>query len=273
MRHGWSRPRGETALVTQPGGQPLVLQHLLQGVVDLRTDAQGLAEGLRADRGDHEFLDIHPGVGVGAAVEDVHHRHRQDVAVGAADVTEELQAGGLGGGLGHSHGDTENGVGTEAGLVGRAVQLDHGLVHQALVVGFDTCQGFVNLADDVADGLEHALAEVAVATVTQFVCLVHTGRGAGGHGGPSDGAVVQTDLDLDCRVTTGVQDFAGDDLHDFGHVGVSLLGWRSRWNISHHHSALSAPRPSGSRSGRLSQRVIRGGVPAPRSCIPRSGYS
>src|SRR5436189_304734 len=49
-----------------------------------------------------------------AAVDDVHHRHRQDVGLGAADITVERQAGGVGRGLGHRQRNAENGIGAEA---------------------------------------------------------------------------------------------------------------------------------------------------------------
>ena len=109
--------RGEAALVAQAGRVALLLQHGLQRVVDLRAPAQRLLEGVRADRGDHELLAVHPGVGVRAAVDDVHHRHRQDVRVRPADVAEQLQVGGLGGGLRHGQRDAEDRVRTEPALV------------------------------------------------------------------------------------------------------------------------------------------------------------
>ena len=45
----------------------------------------------RADRHDHEFLEVDAVVGVNAAVEDVHHRHRQQVRIDAADIAIERQ--------------------------------------------------------------------------------------------------------------------------------------------------------------------------------------
>ena len=50
------------------------------------------AEGRRADGHDHELLEVDVVVGVLAAVEDVHHRHGQDLGVGAAEVAVERQA-------------------------------------------------------------------------------------------------------------------------------------------------------------------------------------
>ncbi len=119
-----SRLGREAALVAEAGGQALLLQHRLERVVDLGARAQRLAEGRRADRRDHELLDVDVGVGVRAAVEDVHHRHRQQVGVGAADVAEQRQVGGLGGGPGDGERDAEDRVGAELGLVGGAVELE-----------------------------------------------------------------------------------------------------------------------------------------------------
>ena len=81
-------------------------------------------EGLRAGRQDHELLDVDRIVGVGAAVDDVHHRHRQDAGRDAADVLVERQAGRHGAALADGQGDAEDGVGAQAALVRRAVQLD-----------------------------------------------------------------------------------------------------------------------------------------------------
>ena len=98
----------EAALVAEAGGEAALLQHRLQRVVDLGAPLQRLAEGRRADRRDHELLDVDAGVGVRAAVEDVHHRHRQHVGVRPADVAEQRQLGRLGGRLGHRERDAED---------------------------------------------------------------------------------------------------------------------------------------------------------------------
>ena len=56
-----------------------------------------LGERARADRHHHELLEVDAAVGVRAAVEDVHHRHRQhgaaDASVERADVRVERHAG------------------------------------------------------------------------------------------------------------------------------------------------------------------------------------
>ena len=81
--------RREAAFVADPGGMPLLLQDAAQRVEDLGAGAKRLGERRGADRHHHELLEVDAAVGVRAAVEDVHHRHRQH---GAA-VRAAVQAG------------------------------------------------------------------------------------------------------------------------------------------------------------------------------------
>src|SRR5690606_5583512 len=124
-----SQVRGEAAFVTHGGVQATGLQHGLQVVEDLGAHAQGIGEGLGAHRLDHEFLDVDVVVGMLAAVDDVHHRHRHGVDAGGAvqvgDVGIQGHALGLGGGLGGGQGHGQDGVGAQLGLVLGTVQLDH----------------------------------------------------------------------------------------------------------------------------------------------------
>ena len=90
----------EATLVADRGGEALVVQHLLEHVVRLRAPTQRLAERRRADRHDHELLEVDRVVGVHAAVEHVHHRHRQHMGVDAADVPVERDLELVGGRLG-----------------------------------------------------------------------------------------------------------------------------------------------------------------------------
>ena len=186
-------------------------------MVDLGAPAQRLLEVGRADRGDHELLDVDTGVGVCAAVDDVHHRHRKDVRVGTADVAEQRQPGGVGGGLRDGQRDAEDRVGAQPRLVGRAVEVKQRLVDEALIVGVEPDDGRRDLVEHGLNGLLHALAAVAVTAVAQFDGLVLTGRSAGGHRGPGEGAVGQGQLDLDRGVAAGIEDLARPDLLDDGH--------------------------------------------------------
>ena len=82
----------EAALIADGGREPLLLQHLLQRVVGLRADPQRLGERGRADRHDHELLQIDRVGRVHAAVDDVHHRHGQRRRLLPAEMAEERHA-------------------------------------------------------------------------------------------------------------------------------------------------------------------------------------
>ena len=69
--------RGEAALVADSGREPALVQQALQRVVDLGADLQRLGERAGAGRHDHELLEVEGVRRVGAAVDDVHHRHGQ----------------------------------------------------------------------------------------------------------------------------------------------------------------------------------------------------
>jgi hypothetical protein len=107
-----AKPPSSPTAVDRPGrAAPL------ERVVGLGAPAQRLGERGGADRHDHELLEVDVVVGVLAAVEHVHHRHRQHVGVGAADVAVQRQAELVGGGLGHGERDAEDGVGAEPDLL------------------------------------------------------------------------------------------------------------------------------------------------------------
>ena len=70
--------RREAAFVADAGRLTLRLQDAAQRVEDLRAGAQRFGERRGADRHHHELLEVDARVRVRAAVEDVHHRHRQE---------------------------------------------------------------------------------------------------------------------------------------------------------------------------------------------------
>ena len=143
------------------------------------------------------------------AVDDVHHRDRQQVRVGAAQVAEELQPGRVGGRPGHRHRHADDRVGAEPRLVRRAVKVDQRLVDQSLVVGLMAEQFRLDLVHHVVDGAADALAAVLGAAVAELRRLERAGGRAGRHARPADGTVVEYDLHLHSGVAPGVQDLPG----------------------------------------------------------------
>ena len=193
------------------------MQQPLQRVVRLRTHPQGLAEARRADRGEHELLEVDVAVGVRTAVQDVEARHRQHVGVGAADVPVERQVRLLGAGLRDRERRAEDRVGTQPGLAVGTVEVDQDTVDVSLVERLEAEEGVGDLALDIAHRGADALATEAVAAVAQLHRLVRPGAGAARDRGPAPGPAQQLDLHLDGGVAPGVQDLSGVDVDDAAH--------------------------------------------------------
>ena len=189
-----------------------------QRVEDFGARAQGLGKGGGAYGHDHEFLEIDRIVGMHAAVDDVHHRHRQEPRGGAPDIAVERLPLRRSRGLGDRKRDAEDRVGAEPALVGRAVERDHGLVDLDLRLGVHPADRVEDFAVDRLDGVAHALAEIAFAAVAQLDGFVRAGRGARGHGGAAAGAVGKDDVDLYGRVAAAVENLAADDIDDGCHT-------------------------------------------------------
>ena len=83
-----AKPPSSPTLVLWPAS----CRPLLQGGENFRAHAHRVGHRRRGDRQDHEFLDVDRVVGVLAAVDDVHHRHRQGAGEDAADIAVQRQA-------------------------------------------------------------------------------------------------------------------------------------------------------------------------------------
>ncbi len=81
--------RSKAAFIADRRVVALLLEHALQRVEGLGSPAQRVAEALRADGHDHEFLEVDVRVGMRAAIEHVHHRRGQHAGVDAAEVAVE----------------------------------------------------------------------------------------------------------------------------------------------------------------------------------------
>ena len=200
-----------------------------------RTHAQGLGKGFGAGRQDHELLDVDVVVRMGAAVEDVHHRHGQNLGVDAAQVVVERHLHFHGRGLGNGHGHAEDGVGAQFFLVGGVVKCQHGAVDEHLPGGFETEQGWGDDLVDVAHRLENTLAAVAVAVpVTEFQGLARAGGSARGYRCPADGAGFQLHLRLDRWIAPRIKYFPGDDSDNFAHISSPLVDGSVQAGVRRH---------------------------------------
>ena len=209
---------GETALVADAAAQAGLVQNLLQGVVDLGAPAQRLGERLGAHRHDHELLEVDVVVGMHAAVEDVHHRRGQDMAVHAANILVQRKTGGLGSGLGAGQGHAQDGVSAQSALVVRAVQLQHHVVDGALIVGLEADERIGDLVIHMANGIQRALAQITLLVAVAQLHGLERARGrAGGNGRTTEGTILQHNFHLDRGVAARVQDFTPEHIDDDAH--------------------------------------------------------
>ena len=135
-------------------------------MVSLDAPLQGLGETAGAHRHHHELLEVNGVERVRATVDHVQHGHGQDVGIHSADVLRQLEVALCSRRLGNGERDGEQGVRAEAALVGGAVEIDHGLVHVALIGGFEALEGVVQFRGDEFDGSTHALPVPRGATIT-----------------------------------------------------------------------------------------------------------
>ncbi len=246
--------RGEAALVADGRRQTPLVQHRLQPVIGLGAPLQRLGERGGPDRDDHELLQVDVVVGVSPAVDDVHHRHRKHMGAGPPDVAEDRQARLFSGGPGHRQRDAQDGVGAQAALVGRAIEVDQGGIETALVERLKALNGRGDLAVDVLDGPPDALPAVTIASVAKLDGLVGPGRRPRGHGSPPRGAGGQQDLGLHGWIAPGVEYLPPDQLLDLTHGSswwcCGCCGWcengsRSRSPTRVMVAGAARPAPSG----------------------------
>ena len=164
-----------------PVGQALALQHGLERVVDLGAPAQRLGEGRR--RRSAAIMNSWTSTLESACAPPLRMfiiGTGSRCAFGAAEVAEQRQVGRVGGGLGDRERDAEDRVGAQLALVRRAVEVDQGLVDEALLAGLEADELGADRVEHRVDGLEHALAAVALAAVAQLDRLEGAGGRAGG---------------------------------------------------------------------------------------------
>ncbi len=223
----------EAAFVADGGRVAVLLQHRFQIVEDFDAPAQRFVETRRAERHHHELLHVDGIVGVRAAIENVHHRDGQRVRRRIARIASEIFVERLAGrGSGRSRGSHRNGkncVGAEIGFGRRAVGFDHAAVEGALVGSVHADDGFRDFRVDVADGFQHAFAEVArFIGVAQFVRFVLAGGCAGRNCGAADCAAFEANVRLDGGIAARIENFAATNAGDFCRHYFSLRILRER---------------------------------------------
>ncbi|MPN07189.1 hypothetical protein SDC9_154455 [bioreactor metagenome] len=102
-------------------------------MIGLSPHAQRLRKGRRSVRDDEKLLYVQIIISVHASVDDVHHRHRHQIGIQAAQITPERDHEVIRRRARRRQRNAERRVGAEADLVERTVKFDHRIVDQRLL--------------------------------------------------------------------------------------------------------------------------------------------
>ena len=216
--------RREAAFIAHGGAHALVAEQFLECVEHLGAHPQCFAEARSAVGDQHEFLEVQAVGGMGATVDHVHQRHRQQVGHRAAEIAVEGNAQPVGSSAGGGHAHRQDRVGSQVGFVVASIQLQHRGVHSRLIQCGKATEGWCDPLFDVIHGLAHALAHVAVAAITQLVGFVGTGAGTTGNDGPSHGTSFEQHLGFNRWVAAGIEHLSGHDGVDDEVEGIDHVG-------------------------------------------------
>ncbi len=211
----------KAALIADVGIMAGVVQTFAQCMKDFRPNTHGLGERFRSHRHDHEFLEINRVVRVCTAIDDIHHRHRQDMRIRTAKISVDRQPACHCRGLGDRERYAKDGVGAEPLLGWRPVKITKDAIYAQLIFCFELLQRIEYLAIDRIDGLAHALPEITFRiAVAQLVRLKRAGRRAGGNARAAHGTIFQYNVDLDGWIAATVKNFTPDYFQNRCHMSV-----------------------------------------------------
>ena len=170
---------------------------------DLYAPSQAFREGRSAYRHYHELLEIYLIVRMSAAVQDIHHGHRQCPGVGAAYIPVQGQAGAYGARFGRSKADSEDGIGAQLAFVFGAVQLQQHFIYARLVCNIPAQYFLRDELVDILYSIQYAFSQVGTfIAVSQLCSFVDACGCPGGYRCSSHSAVFRENIDLYGRITS-----------------------------------------------------------------------
>ncbi|GCV37384.1 hypothetical protein ExPUPEC61_01809 [Escherichia coli] len=167
--------------VTNSSVHAFRFQNFCQVMENFRTHADGFFHSFRANRLNHEFLDINVVVSVLTTVDDVHHRNRHRVfarsAVQFSDVLVQRHTFSSCSSFGVSQRYSQDCVRAEFGFVFGAVQVDHDLVNASLIFSIFANQRLSDRAVYRSNSFGYAFTqETGFVAIAQFQSFTGTSR-------------------------------------------------------------------------------------------------
>src|SRR5699024_4087973 len=101
----------ETSFITLTGAQTFGLQNGFEAVIDLSPPPQCLGKRCSTNRKNHEFLNIHIGISMRTAVENIHLWYWLHMSVGTAQEFEKQLVRRGCSCIGYGHGNTQYSIG------------------------------------------------------------------------------------------------------------------------------------------------------------------
>ena len=148
-----------------------------------------------------------------AAVEDVHHRHGQNVCLKAAEEAIKRDILRLRRRIRCRNRNSKDRIRTELGLVLRAVQIEHRLIDRVDITCLEARKRGSDLFIYILDSLGNSFAaEFRLVAVTQLECLELPRRCPRGRCAAADRTVFENDLRFDRRIAARVDDLTTNNL-------------------------------------------------------------
>ena len=213
--------RRKSTFIADRRVEALLLQQGFERVKHFRGHAERVTERLGSHRHDHKLLEVQPVVGMRAAIDDVHQRHRQDPCICSPEIAIERLTSFIRRRLRHGQRDAENGIGAQLAFSLRSVQRDHGVVDVGLIERLATEQfrrdHFRDISHRLGDTLAHPTLLIAVPQLDRFLLA---GGGARRHRRPADRAALQHHFRFHRRVATGIDNLPALNFSDRAHTSL-----------------------------------------------------
>ena len=152
------------------------------------------------------------------AIDDVHHRHWQDMGIYAANIAIERKATCIRRRFRYRKADAQNGIRAQVRFIVGAIQINHDRIDIFLLLGVQFDQGFKNWPVNGLNRLKHALAHIfGHIAIALFNGFIRTCRGARRDCRTAETAVLQHDINFNRRISPAVEDLACVNIEDSCH--------------------------------------------------------
>ena len=208
----------KTALIAHRGGQLAALENLLQRVEHLGAHPQPFGKRLGAARHNHELLHINWRIGMRAAVDDIHHRHRQHVGIEPAQMPIQRNLQCRRRRARHRHGNAQHGIRAQLGLGLGAIQLQQRVIHRLLLARVHPGQRLGHQRIHIFDRLLHPLAQIALGiAIAQLQRFIRAGGRAGRNRRAAQRAARQLHIGFKGGIPARIKNFTGVDRCNLEH--------------------------------------------------------